>query len=229
MVERILGSIREWARGRTWWARVPVVLACAWLGVRLVADCDAATIFGAIDLGIHEAGHVVFRFGGDMVCAFGGSLLQCLAPLLCAVVLLRIPDWFGASFCGVWLGVNLFEVARYVADARAQALQLVTIGGGDARHDWNFLLGELGMLGADTTLAGILRGVAFLVLWGSIVGGAALCFLIWRTPVVSPAPFDAFSAVTPPVNGAANASDAPSPSAARPAAPRRIIGSTSRR
>lgn len=216
MVERVLGSIREWARGRTWWARVPVVLACAWLGVRLVADCDASTIFGAIDLGIHEAGHVVFRFGGDMLCAFGGSLLQCLAPLIAAIVLLRIPDWFGASFCGVWLGVNLFEVARYVADARAQALQLVTIGGGDARHDWNFLLGELGMLGADTTLAGILRGVAYLVLWGSIAGGAALCFVIQRTPVVSPAALDAIP-------------DSAPPAAAPPAAPRRIIGSSSRR
>ena len=220
MVERVLGSIREWARGRTWWTRVPVVLASAWLGVTLVADCDVWTIFGAIDLGIHEAGHVVFNFGGDMLCAFGGSLLQCLAPLICAAILLRIPDWFGISFCGVWLGVNLFEVARYVADARAQALQLVTIGGGDARHDWNFLLGELGMLGADTTLAGILRGVAFLVLWGSIAGGAALCFVIWRAQGVSPAPLDAPSAAPPPASGSPNAPGA---------APRRIIGSTSRR
>jgi hypothetical protein len=199
-------SMKEWARGRTWWTRAPVVLGCAWLGVKLTADCDASTIFGAIDLGIHEAGHVVFRFGGEVVCAFGGSLLQCLAPLACAVALLRRPDWFGASFCGVWLGVNLYEVARYVADARAMALQLVTIGGGDARHDWNFLLGELGLLRADTTLAGILRVVAFLVTWGSIAGGAALVVLIGRTPVALPL---AASAAAP--------------------APRRIIGSTSRR
>lgn len=220
MFSRCIDSIREWARGRTWWTRAPVVLACAWLGVKLVADCDASTIFGAIDLGIHEAGHVVFRFGGEMVCAFGGSLLQCLAPLACAIALLRRPDWFGASFCGVWLGVNLYEVARYVADARAMALQLVTIGGGDARHDWNFLLGELGLLRADTTLAGILRVVAFLVTWGSIAGGAALCFVIWRTPVARP--LSAPASVPP-------AAATPTPIAAAPAAPRRIIGSTSRR
>ena len=82
MFASAIESMKEWARGRTWWTRAPVVLACAWLGVKLTADCDASTIFGAIDLGIHEAGHVIFRFGGEVVCAFGGSLLQCLAPLL---------------------------------------------------------------------------------------------------------------------------------------------------
>lgn len=177
MVESLLRSIEEWARGRNWPLRVPFVLAFVFLGVELLIDSSHATIFGGIDLGIHEAGHVVFRFGGEMLCAFGGSLLQCLAPILCAVALARLPDWFGVSFCGVWLAVNLYEVARYVADARAMLLPLVTIGGGDARHDWNFLLGELGLLGSDTLLAGALRVLAFVVLWGSI---AASVWLLWK-------------------------------------------------
>jgi hypothetical protein len=194
VVEALLRSIGEWARGRNWPLRVPFVVGFVYLGVRLLCDSSHATIFGGIDLGIHEAGHVVFRFGGDVICAFGGSLLQCLAPLLCAVALARLPDWFGVSFCGVWLAVNLYEVARYVADARAMALQLVTIGGGDARHDWNFLLGEFGLLRSDALLAGMLRLFAFLVMWGSIAASAWLLVKIARSraeevlPSEDPAP-----------------------------------------
>jgi hypothetical protein len=178
MFEACLRSVDEWARGRSWLVRAPFLLACCLLGVQLLADSSHATIFGGIDLGIHEAGHVVFRFGGEVICAFGGSLLQCLAPILCAVGLARLPDWFGVSFCGVWLAVNLYEVARYVADARAMLLPLVTIGGGDARHDWNFLLGEFGLLRADTLLAAVLRVAAFLVMWGSIGAGGWLLLRI---------------------------------------------------
>jgi hypothetical protein len=169
-------------------ARAPFLLACVVLGVALLLDSSRATIFGGIDLGIHEAGHVVFRFGGDVVCAFGGSLLQCLAPLLGGVALARRPDWFGVAFCGVWLAVNLYEVARYVADARAMLLPLVTIGGGDARHDWNFLLEEFGLLRADTLLAGLLRVAAFLVMWGSIAAGAWLLLRIARSRAEEVAP-----------------------------------------
>lgn len=188
MFEAWLRSVGEWARGRSWVVRAPFLLAFACLGVELVLDSSHATIFGGIDLGIHEAGHVVFRFGGEVICAFGGSLLQCLAPILCAVALARLPDWFGVSFCGVWLAVNLYEVARYVADARAMLLPLVTIGGGDARHDWNFLLSQFGLLRADTFLAGLLRVVAFLVMWGSIAAGGWLLFTIRRGGASEPEP-----------------------------------------
>jgi hypothetical protein len=179
--EAWLDSVVRWARGRHWMVRAPFVVAFVVLGVQLLVDSSHSTIFGGIDLGIHEAGHVVFQFGGEVVCAFGGSLLQCLAPLLCAVALARLPDWFGVSFCGVWLAVNLYEVARYVADARAMLLPLVTIGGGDARHDWNFLLDEFGALRSDTLFAGMLRVVAFLVMWGSIAAAVWLLSRIARS------------------------------------------------
>jgi hypothetical protein len=179
--EAWLDSVERWARGRNWMVRAPFVLAFVVLGVELLCDSSRSTIFGGIDLGIHEAGHVVFRFGGEVVCAFGGSALQCLAPILCAIALARRPDWFGVTFCGVWLAVNLYEVARYVADARAMLLPLVTIGGGDARHDWNFLLDEFGLLRSDTLLAGLLRVTAFLVMWGSIAASVWLLTKIARS------------------------------------------------
>jgi hypothetical protein len=171
----------EWAQRRAWAPRAVVVAAWLWLGVGLLADPDRSTIFDGIDLGIHEAGHLLFRFGGDVLCAFGGTLLQCLAPCIAGVLLARRPDWFGVAFCGAWLGVNLFGVAHYMADARAQQLPLVTVGGGEAKHDWTFLLGWAGCLRADTALAACVRVLAHLVLWSSIAASAGLVLLMWRS------------------------------------------------
>jgi hypothetical protein len=180
-------AIEDWARGRHWAPRAVVLLGLAWVAARLTVEPGRSTIFAPIGLGIHEAGHLLFRFGGEKLCALGGSLLQCLAPVAAAVVLARRPDWFGVAFCGVWLGINLYEVAHYMADARAQALQLVTVGGGEARHDWNFLFGSLGLLRSDTTIAGMVRVLGFLVLWGSIASGALLVHVLWRAGRASPA------------------------------------------
>ena len=173
-------SILEWAQRRAWLPRALLLPWLLWIGVRVTADPGHWTIFAPIDLGIHEAGHLVFRFGGERICAFGGTLLQCAVPLLAAVALARRPDWFGVAFCAFWLGVNLHEVSNYVADARAQLLPLVTVGGGDARHDWAYLLGELGLLRADAAIAGLVRVVGFLVLWSAIAGCVGLVVLIAR-------------------------------------------------
>jgi hypothetical protein len=57
--------------------------------------------------------------------------------------------------CVVWLCQNLFNIARYMADARAKQLPLV--GGRDPEdaHDWAEIFSRWGLLQADTTLAGI--------------------------------------------------------------------------
>jgi len=188
MLDGIVESIDSWAARHSWPPRALVVAACAVLGVALLFDSSRNTPFGAIDLAIHEMGHPLFRFGGEVLCALGGTLLQCLVPLFAATFLYTRGDWFGITFCGVWLGVNFFEVARYMADARAMQLQLVTIGGGDARHDWNFLFGEFGCLRSDTTIAGLVRGIAFLVLWGSIAAGVALVVWMARAHARAEAP-----------------------------------------
>ncbi len=46
-----------------------------------------------------------------------------------------------------WTAINLFDVARYTKDARAQELPL--LGGEFATHDWNYLFGELNLLEQD--------------------------------------------------------------------------------
>jgi hypothetical protein len=55
----------------------------------------------------------------------------------------------------VWLAENILNVARYVADAREQALPLL---GGE--HDWAEILWRWDLLGADQVIANLLRGLA---------------------------------------------------------------------
>ncbi len=128
-----------------------------------------------INLVFHEAGHVVFRPLGRFMRILGGSLLQVLVPLLCTVAFLtRHLDPFAASVTLWWTGQSLIDLAPYINDARAQ--QMVLLGGftGQDRpgyHDWNNLLGQLGWLSFDHTLANLVHyaGSALIILsllWG---------------------------------------------------------------
>jgi len=169
--------VRTWAVGRVWWYRLPLLAWMVWLAVAYTLDRNHLTIFGPINLGIHEMGHVVFSFLGTTMMVLGGTILQCVAPLAAAVVLIKADDCFGVPFCLTWLGTNLCYVAVYMADARARELPLVSIGGGDAYHDWEYLFSTFGLLDADTTVAGLVTILAVLVLWGAVAAGG---WVVWR-------------------------------------------------
>ena len=69
--------------------------------------------------------------------------------------------------CVIWTMQNLWNVARYMGDARAQLLPLV--GNGDRIHDWSEILGRWGALESDIYLANrlsLLAGAVALVAWG---------------------------------------------------------------
>ncbi len=132
-------------------------------------------IISNVNLVFHEAGHVIFIPLGRFMTILGGSLLQVLVPLLCTVVFLtRHLDPFAASVTLWWTGASLIDLAPYINDARAQ--QMVLLGGytGQDRpgyHDWNNLLGQLGWLSFDHTLANLVHyaGSALIILsllWG---------------------------------------------------------------
>lgn len=53
---------------------------------------------------------------------------------------------------------NWIYTATYMADARAMELPLVTLGDPEfAKHDWNTIFTNLGVLQYDTLIAGIVR------------------------------------------------------------------------
>jgi hypothetical protein len=65
----------------------------------------------------------------------------------------------------VWLGENLFNIARYMADARVQELPLV--GSGD--HDWTEIFGRWGILHLDGRIASLTRGCGVLLMAGAVL------------------------------------------------------------
>lgn len=167
----------SWCEGRLWWWRAPILAWLVWISVRHLADPLYQSLFGGLNLGIHEGGHLVFGWAPQFVMAFGGTLLQCAAPVASAWMFLRQPDYFAVPVCGVWLADNLYGVAAYMGDARAQELPLVTVGGGEAEHDWGYMLGSLGLLKLDTTFAAFLRLAAFALAWSSLAAGG---WILWK-------------------------------------------------
>ena len=157
-----------------WIPRAILLAYLVYAEYRLLADPDSSTIFGGITLAFHEMGHLIFAFFGQFICVLMGSGTQILIPILVIVLFYKQQrDFFGMAVGGFWLSFSLFDVARYVGDARAQELPLVNIGGGDAEHDWYYLLTHLHMLEADHALAFLIRVVAF------VVGAASLWFAVW--------------------------------------------------
>jgi hypothetical protein len=129
-----------------------------------------------IDLIIHEAGHVFFLFFGQFLHMLGGSLLQVAMPALFAGYFLwqRQPASFAVML--FWMGESMTDVAIYMADARTMALPL--LGGG--HHDWNYLLGTLGLLEAATFLASLTYGLGLLVIVAALAVLVVDLALAWN-------------------------------------------------
>lgn len=127
-------------------------------------------LLDGVNLLFHEAGHPLFSPFGETLHILGGTLMQLLVPLAVAGSAWWKRKPAGTAFGLFWTAQNLHNIARYVADARAEALPLV--GGGE--HDWATLLGAWGLLERDTALGGILHAFGWLgmaLAWG---------WLAWR-------------------------------------------------
>ncbi len=111
----------------------------------------------------------------------GGSLLQCLAPIISVFVFLRQRDYFGIAVCFGWLATNLVQVGVYMSDAQRMTLPLVSFGGvgGDIEqlHDWHYLFGEMGLLSLSETVGSLTRALGRLPMLICLAGGA---WLLWQ-------------------------------------------------
>ena len=130
---------------------------------------DRIPVLTYVNLGLHEAGHMLTYSWSDVLTAMMGSIVQVAVPILLAVYFfIRRGDWVGAGVCLVWAATSALEVAAYVADAPKEELELI----GDT-HDWAFILGPDGYDAMDksASLAGTIRdGAAF-----GLIAGFVLC------------------------------------------------------
>ncbi len=178
LASRIVESAAAWAEGRNRIVRVPLLLWLAYVGVRQFGDAEYSSILGALNLGIHEAGHFVFASLGAFLHSAGGTILQLAAPVAAAVMFVRQPDWFAATFCLGWLSSNLHGVGTYMADAEAMRLPLVTVGSAESvSHDWRFLFERMDLLHRCETIGALTHGLAHLAMLASIAG---CVWLLWK-------------------------------------------------
>lgn len=150
---------------RTQWMGWCVLLAVlivwgGWFATRSIVDGDAMhSVLHLPNLAFHEAGHVFLSPFGELLMFFGGSLLQCVVPLVVCVAFLRRGDIAGAAAGLWWCGQNLLDVAPYIADARSLSLPLIgevnneIVEARPLRHDWHNILDQLGWLEHDLLLA----------------------------------------------------------------------------
>jgi len=143
-----------------------VMAALSWQILERELDFNATTgplrFIHGIDLVIHEAGHAFAIFLPRFLYVLGGSALQVLLPAVCAWSFLhqRQPGSFAVAL--FWTGESVTDVAIYMADAKKQALPL--LGGDPTGHDWNHLLGQLGLLNWGQALGRLTFGLGIVVI-----------------------------------------------------------------
>lgn len=168
--------VAERVRGRTWWLRAPLLLVFVWILHGYLDDPLNTSIFDGMNLAFHEIGHAAFLwFGSRMLTVAGGTIFQLGIPIAAGVYLLhKQRDPFGAAVCLFWLGTALFGAGVYAADARAQALPLVSpFGPVDVdSHDWTVMLMRYGMLSRDEVIGAWLRRAGVLAMIASIATAA---------------------------------------------------------
>jgi hypothetical protein len=132
-------------------------------------------------LPIHEGGHVLFGYlGNETLMVMGGTFLQLFVPLAIAVYFVFQRHLTGAAFAAFFFFENFLQVGTYMADARAQVLPVVNIGGGEGIHDWGYLFAKLGVINHDVGIGGTVRALG----WLGMIAVAA--WLAWRGRTTAP-------------------------------------------
>ena len=172
-LQTYFAAVRTESAGKMWQPRALLLLICAWIFYQHLNDPLYGGLVKGLNLAIHEMGHVVFGFIGEFIGIAGGTILQLMAPMIAVWMFYRQRDHFAIAIALCWLATNFFDVAAYAGDARAGELPLVSLGGGNAEHDWFIMLAETNLLYQDKTIAAVIRGL------GVLGFGLGLSFGTW--------------------------------------------------
>lgn len=163
------------------WEPVSKPALIGWLafyGLFLIyaARASDGLIVDNVNLVVHESGHLLFSWlGNQTIMVAGGTLMQLLVPFSLAVFFVFQRQPIGAAFCSFFFFENFLNIAPYMADARVQRLQLVTVGNAENTvHDWFYLFSKLGLLRHDTQIAALVKFLGWLGMF-AVVG-----WLVWR-------------------------------------------------
>jgi hypothetical protein len=126
-------------------------------------------------LPIHEGGHLLFGFlGNETLMVMGGTFLQLFVPFALAIYFLFQRHLTGMVFAAFFFFENFLNVGTYMADARAQLLPLVNVGGGEGIHDWGYLFAKFGLINQDVAIGHTVRALG----WCGMIATAV--WLWWK-------------------------------------------------
>ena len=147
--------------------KIIFILVLIWMSIILIFAKEMTWVWiDYINFLVHESGHPTFNMilnfipffdssTKEFLVASGGTVFQLLIPILILYYFFRKKSWYATCFCLWWIGDNLMNINFYIADARCQCLTLFSIGGGEPKHDWNYMLGRFDLLSSDLLIAKI--------------------------------------------------------------------------
>jgi hypothetical protein len=177
-------QIDEYVKNKTWYWYLPLWFFGWYVFFKLLGyDPNnglpfVISIAQAFDFMLHEMAHIVTAFLPSILTASAGSLSELLLGIALIVTAFKTRGYFAVMICALWFMLACQSAGVYMADARAQKLELVSLGGAlsgsdTAIHDWHFVFGKLHILPLDTFIGGAVR------LFGVLVGLAGLMFAAW--------------------------------------------------
>jgi len=185
-VKQLLFEVEDEVNPFVFWGRIVLFVIIVIYGAKFCLASIASNYAGQsflhlVNLPFHEAGHVLFTPFPRLLTSLGGTLGQLLIPLICMfAMLLQARNPFGASICFWWFGQNFFDIAPYINDARSLSLPLLGGNVGSRSpygfHDWEYILGETGLLRYDHFLAGTAVAVGMMIFFLAYAWGAYLLF-----------------------------------------------------
>jgi len=147
----------------------------------LSAGSNALRFTHGLDLVIHQAGHAFGIILPRFFRMLAGSALQIVLPAACALIFLHQRHLTSFAVALFWAGESVTDVAIYMADAKKQALPLLDEPGG--LHDWNYLLGQLHLVGWAPALGRFTFGLGILMIIAALAVAANETHRAWQRAV----------------------------------------------
>ena len=193
-LEQLNARVEAYAKGKTWYWYLPLWLFGLYTFYELFR-LDMVKqqlplvllIPYSFNFFIHEMAHIVTAWLPAVLCASAGSLSELALGVVLVVLAFRQRSYFALLFCFLWFDLACQSAGAYMADAVPQQLQLVSLGallsgGGEARHDWNFVFGQLHLLWASAFIGDTIRVI------GAVGGFLGVIFTAWVMYKMSQAP-----------------------------------------
>lgn len=123
---------------------------------------------------VHEGGHGVcyILHCPEFITMANGTIFQLLFPALIGYYYHKKGNAFGALIALFFVGFSLHYTAWYISTAHEGLVLLAhkSFLGVDAIHDFNYMLSKMGLLAYESTIAGVTRFAAYLIMLISVIG-----------------------------------------------------------